>query len=138
MNSTLDIRLPITMAEELQPLFDEISEPGEVWTQHPLYSKFCGSSHGRMAALNSNGTPIRIYTAKGRKIELTSGSTYTTYHRKQYLPHRFIWECFYGVVAKDDTRLIHFKDGDRTNRNIDNLEMVMPAQRRRLLEAQKA
>lgn len=45
---------------------------------------------------------------------------------KYYLKHRLIWEAIYGPIPKD--MIVHHKDGDRLNNNIDNLEIMSRSQ----------
>lgn len=46
-------------------------------------------------------------------------------HNKFVLKHRWVWEQYHGPIPKG--MQIHFKDGDRTNCDIDNLEIISAA-----------
>ena len=116
---------------EVLELIETITEENEAWMPHPTYDSFYGSDRGRFASVSENRKRIRILNV-GRKLELTRG-TYKDgvaregYMRKQFLPHRFLWECFYGLI--NDTRQIVFKDGNKANRRLDNMMLLAPAKR---------
>lgn len=50
-------------------------------------------------------------------------------HKKWALKHRWVWEQAYGRIPKGCQ--IHFIDGDRTNCDISNLEMITHAENAR-------
>jgi hypothetical protein len=102
----------------------KFSIKNETWQPHPVYKEFYGSDKGRIASVHHNRARLLKI---GAKVELTRGTYGVNYQRKQFLPHRFIWECFYGVIK--DTKQIVFKDGDRTNLKLSNLTLMTPAQR---------
>lgn len=107
-------------------LLDALSLDGETWAPHPDYPSFYASSQGRVASIAIRDTRANLLKF-GKKLELTRGTIGKNYMRKQFLPHRFVWECFYGKIT--DTRQIVFKDGDSTNLRLTNLELVPPAKR---------
>lgn len=109
-----------------QALLDDLSIRGETWAPHPEYKAFYASSLGRIVSIAIRDTRAKLLKF-GRKLELTRGTVGKNYMRKQFLPHRFVWECFYGLIT--DTRQIVFKDGDSANIALDNLELVAPAKR---------
>jgi hypothetical protein len=114
----------VKVSPEVQELLGKLSQEGEVWMPHPKYTEFYGSNQGRIASVHHNRAKcLKI----GTKVELTRGTRGANYMRKQFLPHRFLWECFYGLIT--DTRQIVFKDGDKTNRALDNLMLVEPSTR---------
>lgn len=118
-----------------------ISHCSETWMPHPVYSDFYASSLGRVASVvkfKTVGVRVKLLRINS-KVELTRGTRGKSYQRKQYLPHRFVWECFYGVIdLKQDTRQIVFRNGDPGNIALANLEMVRPADRiKRQIEKSK-
>ena len=117
-----------------RPLLD-ISYSCETWMPHPKYKDYYGSSEGRLASVlmfSTIGLRVRVLAYK-KILEITRGTRGRHYMRKQYAAHRFIWECFYGVVR--DARQIVFIDGDPSNIRIENMVLVTPAKRCKLLKA---
>lgn len=63
----------------------------------------------------------KVIELKGEKYYLNVSLGY--YQTKQYKKlHREIWKSKYGAVPEDC--LVHHKDGDKTNNEIDNLEVM--------------
>lgn len=60
----------------------------------------------------------------GHLINFSSGTGYPTIwvNNKNTLLHRYVWEKHYGEIPKGFE--IHHKDKNRSNYNIDNLELI--------------
>lgn len=124
-------RIPAEHAE----LIEQLTEEGEEWMPHPVHTQFYGSSLGRVISVAENNEYARLLRVGGDRVELWRGTRRrdgrpSKFWRKQYLPHRFIWECFYGEA--DPYMQIVFRDGDRSNRKLENLDLVTPAVRCRM------
>lgn len=75
---------------------------------------------------------IQDNTIYGPRTNITPTLHHTGYlvmsvnSRKQVRVHRFVYECYNGVIP--DGLIINHRDGNKQNNNIDNLELVTPKQ----------
>ena len=93
---------------------------GNCYTPHPIYNRYAASKEGfvsnivmrnpRKGAQHTNGYLIV-------RVRMIGDSYYKT-----YLSHRFIWECYNGVIT--DNRVIDHIDNDRLNNRLSNLQLV--------------
>ena len=96
-----------------------ILENGKKYFIHPIYNKY---------AANDEGEIIHVKLRKPRKGNLinTGYLIFTIYLEKNkskcYSFHRFIFECFYGLIEKD--KQINHINSIRTDNRIKNLEVV--------------
>ena len=96
-----------------------ILENGKKFFIHPVYKKY---------AANEEGEIIHVKLGKPRKgIVNQNGyfkfSIYLERNRyKSYLSHRFVFECFYGLIEKNK-QINHINFNKKDNR-IKNLEVV--------------
>jgi hypothetical protein len=92
------------------------------FSQHPVYTDYYATTDGEILSFKKNYQPKFV-------IQCKHGRGYTQFrpsmHGKvsQYLTHRFVYECFYGMID-DDTLQVHHIDHDKTNNSLDNLELV--------------
>ena len=86
---------------------------------HPIYKKYAANKYGEIMNVrlkkpmigninNSGYLHIVIYISKNKK--------------KTYLSHRFIYECFNGMIEKD--KFINHINFIRTDNRLKNLEVV--------------
>ena len=100
-----------------------ILENGKKFFIHPVYKKY---------AANEDGEIIHVKLVKPRKgIVNQNGyfkfSIYLERNRyKSYLSHRFVFECFYGLIEKNK-QINHINFNKKDNR-IKNLEVVTPSE----------
>ena len=96
-----------------------ILENNKKFYTHPIYEKYAANKYGEimnvrirkpmLGKINSNGYLIfGIYISKNK--------------RKTYISHRFIYECFYGVIEKNKS--INHINFNRKDNRIENLEVV--------------
>ena len=96
-----------------------ILENGKKFFIHPVYKKYAANEDGeilnirlrnpRKGNLNKNGYfKFSIYLEKNRY--------------KNYSSHRFVFECFYGLIEKN--KQINHINSIRTDNRIKNLEAV--------------
>ena len=96
-----------------------IFENGKKFFIHPVYNKY---------AANEDGEIMNIRLRKARKGYLINSGylKFTIYleknKNKQYLSHRFVFECFYGLIEKNK-QINHINSVTVDNR-IKNLEVV--------------
>ena len=99
-----------------------IFENGKKYFKHPVYPKY---------AANRDGEIIHVKLGKPRKGNLkeTGYLSFTIYiaknRYKSFLSHRFVWECFYGLIAEG--MQINHKNSNRKDNRISNLEVVTPS-----------
>lgn len=80
--------------------------------------------------VSSDGLIEKI-KGKGYKVQSKSKTGYRsiTYNRKTWLVHRMVWEAFNGLIPKG--MQINHIDGNKSNNNLSNLEMVTPSENMR-------
>ena len=92
---------------------------GKKYFIHPIYKKY---------AANDEGEIIHVKLGKPRKGNLinTGYLRFTIYLEKNrnkcYSSHRFVYECFYGLIEKD--KQINHINSIRTDNRLKNLESV--------------
>lgn len=85
-----------------------------MYKNHPIYFKYGANCFGEIVGPRGH---------KLKPIEHHTGYNVLTVNYKQERWHRFVWECFNGVI-EDNSLVINHKDGDKRNNSIDNLELV--------------
>ena len=96
-----------------------ILENGKTFFIHPVYKKY---------AANEDGEIMNIRLRKPRKGNLTkigyfSITIYLEKNRnKNYLSHRFVYECFYGLI--EEGKQINHINSNRVDNRLKNLEVV--------------
>lgn len=86
------------------------------WHEHPTFKGYYANASGSVL----NGKTKRLIG----KLHCT-GYILLSLHvpeLKMMRCHRFVWECFNGLIIDD--KVINHKDEDKTNNSIDNLELV--------------
>ena len=96
-----------------------ILKNGKKFFIHPVYKKY---------AANEDGEIIHVKLGKPRKGNLnqTGYLKFTIYleknKNKNYFSHRFVYECFYGLIEKN--KQINHINSIRADNRIKNLEVV--------------
>lgn len=92
---------------------------GKKFFIHPVYKKY---------AANEDGEILHVKLRKPRKGNLknTGYLSFTIYleknKSKNYLSHRFVYECFYGLIEKN--KQINHINSIRVDNRLKNLEVV--------------
>ena len=100
-----------------------ILKNGKKFFIHPVYKKYTANDEGEI---------MNIRLGKPRKGNLNNYGylSFTIYLEKNinksYLSHRFIFECFYGLIEKN--KQINHINFIRTDNRIKNLEVVSPSE----------
>ena len=105
----------MTTAETL-PIPNEFDDDNDFWV-HPIYDKY---------EANRNGIVRHIK----RKKEIGCLNKHGYYHiavidngkRKDFLSHRFIYECFHGQIS--DNRVVDHINNIKTDNRLDNLQLI--------------
>ena len=93
------------------------------YSVHPVYKKY---------AANEDGEIIHVKLLKPRigNLKETGYLSFTIYveknRYKNFLSHRFVWECFYGPIEKG--KQINHINCIRTDNRLKNLEVVTPSE----------
>ena len=100
-----------------------ILENGKKFFIHPVYKKY---------AANEDGEIMNIRLRKARKGYLINNgylrcSIITEENKtKNYLSHRFVFECFYGLIEKN--KQINHINFIRNDNRLKNLEALTPSE----------
>ena len=92
---------------------------GKKFFIHPVYKKY---------AANEDGEILHVKLRKPRKGNLKNSGylSFTIYleknKNKNYLSHRFVYECFYGPIEKN--KQINHINSIRVDNRLKNLEVV--------------
>ena len=100
-----------------------ILENGKKFFIHPVYKKY---------AANEDGEIMNIRLRKARKGNLINngylqcGIITEENKTKKYYSHRFVFECFFGLIEKN--KQINHINFIRNDNRIKNLEIVSPSE----------
>ena len=92
----------------------------DVYNQHPIYSNYGSNKDGmimnidKKRLLNGNKRNNGYITITVRNNSKTDSKTYQL--------HRFVWECFHGIIP--DKKVIDHIDDDKTNNQLNNLHLM--------------
>ena len=88
---------------------------------HPTHTSYYATKDGEIFSFKGEIPKFIIQCNHGRGYTqfLVSEKGKT----KSYLTHRFIYECFYGLID-DDTLQVHHIDHDKVNNALSNLALV--------------
>ena len=96
---------------------------GKKFFIHPVYKKY---------AANEDGEIIHVKLGKPRKgiFDQNGYLKFTIYleknRNKTYLSHRFVFECFYGLIEKN--KQINHINFNKDDNSLKNLELVTPSE----------
>lgn len=89
------------------------------WKEHPTIVGYLANEKGEIARVDETSL-FPLDTLKIVKQTLNStGYLMFTCHKKSKIAHRFIYECFYGLIEKG--MVIDHINCDRTDNRIENL-----------------
>ena len=91
-----------------------------VYNIHPVYDLYAGSKDGNVINI------IKRVSQKGRKINcgylLCTVRKYGQSGQKTYQVHRFIWECFNGIIP--DGKVIDHINNNKDDNQLCNLQLI--------------
>ena len=89
---------------------------------HPIYTKYGANKEGNIIDLSKNKY-VPIYDdGCGYKCFII----YFNSKQKNYKAHRFIWECFNGIIS-DDIVMDHINN-NKTDNKLENLQSITQSQ----------
>ena len=94
---------------------------------HPKYKYYLASRCGQILSLKQKEKRILKFGNNGNNYLIFS--LCENNKKKNYLVHRFVYECFKGVIPKG-MHTDHY-DNDRKNNSIDNLQLLFPRENTR-------
>ena len=91
------------------------------FSQHPTHKSYYATTDGEVISFKGRIPKFIIQCNHGRGYTqfLVSENGKT----KSYLTHRFVYECFYGLI-EDETLQVHHIDHDKQNNKLENLQLV--------------
>lgn len=91
-----------------------------VYNVHPIYNLYAGSKDGTLINI------IKQKPIQGNKQNMGYLCCYVRRHgqsgQKRYCVHRFIWECFNGVIP--DNKVIDHINKDKQDNRLCNLQLM--------------
>ena len=109
---------------ELIPLPNEFDDTNDFWS-HPIYDRWEANREGVVrCAENKNDIG---WLEKSGYIRLT---VYIDGTQKNYLKHRFIFECFYGKI-NDAKLVVDHINNIKTDNRLENLQLITQSQNTR-------
>ena len=89
---------------------------GSTYFCHPIYDKY--ATNGFLPIVDI----VKKINYFG--VEIHDGYSFVKMEKEIYPLHKFVWECFNGVVPEGKV-VVHI-DGDKSNNVISNLELTTP------------
>ena len=88
-----------------------------MWKTHPVFTDYQANEFGEIRCLNYGKKHNNVQIVK--QTEQDSGYLFFNVREKQYFSHRFVWECFYGLLPPKIC--IDHINTDRLDNRIENL-----------------
>lgn len=88
--------------------------------QHPIFKDYCADKDGNIYSTKFGKWRQIARAPHGRGYNQFSAQQ--SGYMKSYLWHRFVWECWNGMIPKG--MQINHIDCDKTNNKLENLEVV--------------
>ena len=96
-----------------------ILENGKKFFVHPIHKKYAANKHGEIMNVRLRKV-FRGHNCHSGYLLL--GINIAKYTQITYLSHRFVYECFYGVIEKN--KFINHINFIKTDNRLKNLEVV--------------
>lgn len=93
------------------------------FAQHPTHKHYYATTDGEIISFKGKQPKFIIQCPHGRGYTQFQVSLGTRGETKSYLTHRFVYECFYGLID-DETLQVHHIDHDKENNQLSNLALV--------------
>jgi len=90
--------------------------------KHPVFTDYGADLEGNVYSFKCNKLKERAKVTHGRGYHHFSIWITKQHKSKMYLVHRFVYECFHGIIPQG--LQINHIDLDKQNNQLDNLEVV--------------
>ncbi len=106
----------------------------EIWKKHPVFENYIGSNLGNVKSLDYKHTGNECLLKKRTIVKHRKHkdyiqqqiSLYNHNKRKFYYVHRFIYECFNGLIPQG-LQIDHINNNTQDNR-LQNLQLLTPSE----------
>ena len=106
---------------DLIPVPNEFDDANDFWL-HPVYDNYEANRNGVVRHIKHKKN-IGCLTSHGYLKITASTSRDDMFIRKDYPKHRFIYECFHGVI-KDSILVVDHINNIRTDNRLENLQLI--------------
>lgn len=90
-----------------------------IFKVHPGYDLYAASKDGQIIHILKK-QPADGFSLHNGDLKITV-CKYKEKIQKNYFVHRFVWECFNGIIS--DNKVIDHKNDIKTDNRLDNLQM---------------
>ena len=98
------------------PIPNEFDDDNDFWP-HPIYNRYEANRSGIIRHF-INKKPVGCLNNHGYfKVAVSDNGK-----RKDFNSHRFIWECFHGLIT--DKRVVDHINNIKTDNRLDNLQLI--------------
>ena len=105
----------MTIAETL-PIPNEFDDDNDYWP-HPICTEYEANRNGIVRHIKRK-KPVGCLNNNG----YYKGTVYDNGKKKNIYKHRFLYECFYGVIT--DKRVVDHINNIRIDNRLDNLQLI--------------
>ena len=109
---------------ELIPIPNEFDDINDFWT-HPIYDKWEANRKGIVRHVENKKDIGRLSNTGYLRITVRDQGI-----RKDYQKHRFIYECFFGVITNTKLVVDHINN-IKTDNRLKNLQLITQSQNKK-------
>ena len=106
---------------DLVPIPDEFDDANDFW-KHPIYDNYEANRNGVVRNVKHKKELGKLTNTGYLRID-----AYDKGKAKTYLKHRFIYECFFGLIT-DPKLVIDHKNNIKTDNRLQNLQLISQSQ----------
>ena len=106
---------------ELIPLPNEFDDTNDFWP-HPVYDRYEANRNGIVRHVENKKDIGSLNKCSYLRIGVSDGGI-----RKDYLKHRFIFECFHGKI-NDVKLVVDHINNIKTDNRLENLQLITQSQ----------
>ena len=111
------------MTAETIPIPNEFDDSNDFWV-HPIYNQYQANRNGIIRHIKHKKPLGKPNSRSYLKISINDNGKI-----KRFYNHRFIYECFHGVIT--DKRVIDHVNNIKTDNRLDNLQLITQSENRR-------
>lgn len=94
---------------------------GCVYQIHPSYDMYAASRDGKIIHIVKQVPNIGVQMRNSYMLHI-GVKKYGSTNRKTYLVHRFVWECFHGMIP--DGKVIDHINNNKEDNRLSNLQLM--------------